>query len=76
MVKQMEVWEAASMLGVGYEDPDEAQPGAPGEQVIPRDDMALIRARLAHAEGQGEKPQPSATNPAQMTAMMDLLQRP
>lgn len=68
----MEVWEVAAALGIGFNEP-----GTSGATSAPKtveetkaESVSILRARVAAAKGEAPAPQPSATNPADIDAMM------
>lgn len=77
---ELELWECAVLLGELH--PDDGEPGTgpaaasssgtpsrnPFEYPDPESE-ALIRARIAYAEGRGPKPEVKATDPRQVDAL-------
>lgn len=61
-VDDMELWEIAVALGADRVDDDK-----------PMDSRALLRARVAHAEGRGPKPEAPGMSPAEYNTLINAL---
>lgn len=80
MVDKMFIWEIASCLGVGDEvgqSTEDAQDGLGGGAVQRRpssgDRYEYIRARVAHAQGKGPKPEARPMDPEAFQALTSSL---